>query len=490
MSLFFGLNIALKGMMASQTALSVVSNNIANASTDGYTRQRTDLVESDAISGLVSGAQLGSGVDVADVTRIRNEFTDYQIRTQTSELDYDTTLHDTLSNVETVFNETSSDTGLSDALDTFWGDWQDVSTTPDSSSVRTTLMEDAVSLTDTLRQLSSQLTTIQDDIQTQISQSVETVNSYSAQIAKLNDQIVYSEANGETPNSLLDARDLLLDKLSALGNITVTKCQDGNGNYTGAIEVELGTNTIVDENGSYDLSSSDITSTTVTGGSLGALAHLSGNGDTADTVQYYIDKLNTLAAGIAKIVNDLHTTGTDLEGNSGENFFVFKDSNGNAIDLDSVDWTDPTASGITAANIYVSSDIQDDVSKIAASAGTTNVEGNGDIALAIADLKDTKLSYDSTNGVLSSSSSGDVTIGDFYSGLVTALGSKVSATESDVTNQQTVVDNLISKRESTSGVSVDEETTNMILYQHAYDASAKVISVIDEMLDTVINMKS
>jgi flagellar hook-associated protein 1 FlgK len=461
MSLFFGMNIALKGMMAQQAALNVTSNNIANASTDGYSRQQVDLAASTPISGIVTGEQLGSGVDVSDVARVRNEFLDYQLRAQTSDLNSDTTIHDTLGNVETVINETSSDTGLSSEMDSFWNAWQDVSVTPASSAVRTTLMEAAVTLTDSIRQLSSQLTGIQDDInKTQIPQSVENVNSISARIATLNGQIVTSEANGETPNDLLDKRDLLLDQLSATGNITVTK-----RGTTGAVDVKLGTNTIVDESGAHDLSSSDITASTVTGGTLGALVQLGGSGDSANTVQHYINKLNILAAGIATSVNKLHGDGTDLDGNPGADFFVSNDSN-----------------SLSAANIYVNSDIQDDVSKIAVSKGTTNLTGNGDIALQIADLKDTKL----TSG-LESSTSGTITIGAFYQDMVTELGSKVNEAKSNITNQQTLVNNLSSKKESVSGVSLDEETTNMVLYQHAYSACAKIISVMDEMLDTIIN---
>lgn len=132
-----------------------------------------------------------------------------------------------------------------------------------------------------------------------------------------------------------------------------------------------------------------------------------------------------------------------------------------------------------AANIYVNSDIKDNVSTIAASSqDTTNEEENGDIALQIADLKNTNVS-----------DTGNITINDYYSDMVTDLGSQINEAKNEVTNQQTLVNQLNSKKESVSGVSLDEETANQVLYQHAYDASAKIISVIDQMLDTIINMK-
>ena len=476
MSNFSAINTALKGMMAAQTALDVTSNNIANTNTEGYTRQRVTLVESNSISGLVQGAQLGSGVDVADVTRIRDTFIDYQIRNETSTLEYESTISDTLSNVESLFME-PSDTGLNKQLDTFWNAWQDVAATPESTSVRTVLKENAVSLTDRIRQTSDQLSAIQDDIQSQIDLDIEDVNSISKRIAKLNTQIEQSVSRGETPNNFMDARDLLVDKLSALGNITVTNLKDGTGEYTGVVKVKLGDLTIVDENGANEIDSAAVSSSTITDGSLGALMKLGGSGDTANTVQYYIDKLNTLAVGIAKSVNDIHTTGKDLDGTSGEDFFVFKDEDGNVI---------TTESDFAAGNIYVNPDIEDDVSKIAASQDA-DLEGNGDIALQIGNLKDTKLTYDSTNKVLNNSGTGTITIGDFYQDMVTELGSQVSEAKSNISNQQTLVDNLTTKKESNSGVSVDEETANTVLYQHAFSACAKIISVIDEMLDTIIN---
>jgi flagellar hook-associated protein 1 FlgK len=414
---------------------------------------------SDPISGIVFGEQLGSGVNVSDVSRVRDEFLDYQLRTQTSKLDYQNTIHDTLDNVETVFNETSSDIGLSSDLGNFWDEWQDVSVTPSISAVRTTLMESGVTLTDNIRQVYSQLSSIQDDISTQINQSVETVNSIASKIDTLNGQIANSVMNGETPNELLDSRDLLLDQLSGLGNITVTK-----RGSTGEVDVKIGDNTIVDQDGVH----SDIDTSSVTGGSLGALVTLGGtSGDSASTIQYYMDKLNTLAAGIAESVNELHSNGTNLDGESG-------DENSGAMFFVSNDGEE-----ISAANITVNSVIQKDVSKIAASQGTDNLTGNGDIALAIANLK--------TTSNLADSDTNTKTIDAFYQDMVTQLGSKVSEAESNASNQKTLVDNLSSKRESLSGVSVDEETANLVVYQHAFSACARLISVVDEMLDTIIN---
>ncbi len=458
MSLFFGNNIALKGMMAQQTALNVAFNNVANASTEGYSRQKVDLQSSSPISGIIYGEQLGSGVDVANIARIRDEFLDYQLRTQTSELNSQLTVRDTLSNVEIVFNETASDIGLNTDLDNFWNAWQDVSVTPASPAVRTVLMESAVTLTEHMTQIYSQLNGIQEDINTQIDQSKTTVDAIAARIHTLNGQIAKTVMNGETPNALLDSRDRLLDQLAEIGNITVSK-----QGTSGAINVKLGDNTIVDQDGVH----AGQAPVGVTNGSLGALLKLgSASSDNPGTVQYYMEKLDKLAASLAQSVNDLHSLGFNLEGKSG-------------VDNPGAEFfTSADGEKISAANITVNPVIQSDVNNIAASASTTNLTGNGQAALAIANLK-TKAQM--------SDDFGKKTIGAFYQEMVTQLGSKVNESESNVINQQTLVNNLNLKKDSISGVSLDEETANMVVYQHAFGACARIINIVDEMLDTVIN---
>ncbi|NLV23051.1 MAG: flagellar hook-associated protein FlgK [Syntrophomonadaceae bacterium] len=487
MSLFFGINIALKGMMAQQTALNVTSHNIANANTEGYSRQRVNLETSVPISGLASAGQLGSGVDIAEIVRIKDEFLNYQVRKETSRLENHIAVSHTLQQVEAVFNE-PLDTGFNEQLSQFWNSWQELAKAPESSPVRTVVKEAAGSLTDTLRQMSAQLHEIKDDINSQIQLAIKEVNSLSTRVARLNDQIVNVNITGQNANDFMDARDLALNELAALGNISLTDCLDANGKPTGAIEVKLGNITIVDAAGAHEISSSDINPDAVTDGELAGLLQAGGNSGQSNTVQFYIDKLNTLAVGIAKSINDIHTTGKDLDGNSGQDFFVFKDNEGELIDLTAVDWNDPWSSGLSAANIYLNANIENDVAKIAASKqGGIFLEGNGDIALAIAELKHTLMKYDPASQMLTNSNAGNLSLGAFYQDMIAELGSAARETGKTVKNQQTLVDQNIKRRESIQGVSLDEETVNMVLYQHAFDASAKVISVMDEMMDTIIN---
>ncbi|MBZ4686916.1 MAG: flgK [Clostridiales bacterium] len=489
--LFFGINIALKGMMAQQSALNVTSHNIANANTPGYTRQRANLESSIPMSGLKPGTgQMGSGVEVGEIRRIRDAFVDYQIRNETSKLGKWESISETLEQIETVFME-PSETGFNDLLGQFWSDWQELSKFAESSPIRTTLKETAVSLTDMLRHMRDQLTDIQNDTLHHIEIELTDINSITSQIARLNNQIVNISLSNDNPNDLLDKRDNLLEELAKIGNVTITDIPGLNGEPSGAVEVKLGDITVVDQSGAKE-----VTSVTLEDGELAGLQKVAedGEGLDTDTVQYYINKLDSLAVGLAKAVNDIHSQGKTLDGSTGSDFFVFKDQDGNVIDLSSVDWNDPFASGLSAGNIYVNPEIESDPSKIAAAKGDVGVgqdalfmKGNGETALEIAKLKDQLMDYDPQRGTLTVSDSGGTTLSDFYKDLVAELGVATEESGRMVTNQETLVEQLQKRRESLSGVSLDEEMANMVRFQHAYQANARVISVMDELLSTIVN---
>lgn len=469
MSLFFGINIAVKGMMVQQTALNVASHNIANANTEGYSRQRVNLQASESISGMVNSGQLGSGVDIAEISRVREEFLDYQVRKETANLENHTAIDDTLQLVETIFME-PSETGFNQQLDNFWNAWQELSKTPESSPVRTVLKEAAVSLTDSFRQMSHQLSDIQNDIQGQIQSSIKEVNSIAEDIARLNDKILYVNVSEQNANDLLDKRDLALDRLAALGQISVSHSVDANGKTTGTIEVKLGEFNIVDADGAHPIDITDLNPTVLKEGRLAGLMQAGLDSGKSNSVQFYLDKLNTLALGMAQSINDIHKTAMDLDGILGEDFFVFEGQEA------------------SAANIQVNPNIEHNVSKIAAAqADETLLADNGDKARQIADLKDVFMEYDSNSKQLINSGSGNITIGMFYKNMITELGSATSDAGRKVENQQALVEQTMARRESVKGVAEDEEIANVVLFQHAFNASAKIISVIDEMLNTIIN---
>ena len=480
--LFFGINIALKGMMAQQTALTVASHNIANANTGGYSRQRVDMETSIPVPGLMPGAgQLGSGVDVAQVKRMRDTFLDYQVRQELSTLGKWEAIRDNLEQVELIFME-PTETGFNELMGEFWNGWQEVAKYAESSPIRTTLKETSVALTDVFHHMRQQLTDIKNDIQSQTAITVTGINTLAERIASLNEQIVKINITGENPNDLLDKRDLAFDELAQIANITTEYICDEDGNPTGAVKITIGDTVIVDDEGAKEIIDNDGKyviegeEISITDGMIAGFNKAGGEEDITGSVQHYINKLDALAVSLAEAVNGIHTTGKTLNGDAGGDFFVFLNDDGIEIDLSAIDWDDPFSSGLSAANIYVNPDIVDDVSNIAAAADEDGSfsEGNGEIALEIAQLQDANL----INGT---------TLGNFYKDMIAELGVATNQSQRMVTNQNSLLTQVKNRRESLMGVNLDEEMAHMVNFQHAFNANARVISVMDELLNTVVN---
>lgn len=451
-STFLGLETARRGLATARNGMDVTGHNVANASTTGYTRQRADQVASDpytvpSLGKPVTAGQLGTGVTVEQIERIRDNFLDGQIRTETSKLGNWQAQNDALSEIETIFTE-PSDNGLSTLMSNFFSSWQELSKNAESSPLRTTVVQNAVSLANGFKHTYTQLETVKDNLNQLMTIDINDINSKAQQIADLNTQIVNIKAAGDQPNDLMDKRDLLLDDLSKLTNYTVT--DHGNG----SISIDIGSFNLVDgltqSVGSF--SSTDLTN--VTDGAL------NGINQALTKLQSYEADLNTLAANLIKTVNDAHTGGIDLNGNAGEIFFG---SNASTASTD-------------ASDIAVNPDIQNDVNLVAAADSSDPSPGNGTNALAIADLQSTLISGLS-----------NVTFSDYYKNLIARLG--VDSQESDrmVSNQQALVDQLTNRKDSISGVSLDEEMTNLMQYQYAYQGAARVVTILDSMLDTLIN---
>jgi flagellar hook-associated protein 1 len=442
LSTFMGLETNLRGLLAQQQALDVTSHNIANASTPGYSRQVAVLVASPAyampgVSTAPAGAgQLGTGVDVASYQRMRDSFLDVQYRAQSMLQGQAQTTEDGLQQVQLAFNE-PTDSGLSSLLSNYWGAWQNLSNNPEDMGTRQALAQSAASLADGFTSLSSQLSTLQSQTGQNVSDTLTEVNSYGAQVAQLNVAISKEEVNGDTPNDLLDQRDELLDKLSAIGNVSTTPGANGS------IEVSFGGASLVTDGSSSTLGESDLTG--LTSGNLEGLITLR---DT--TIPGYQSQLNTIASTLISKTNAQSTAGFDLNGNTGGAFFT----------------------GTGASDIAVNPAIISNPSLIAASA--TGAVGDAGNALAIADMQ-------STNVI------GSSTIDSAYTQLVTQVGSDVQQATNQVDTTTSLVNALQNQRQSVSGVSLDEEMTNLITFQRGYQASARALSAIDDMLDQLIN---
>jgi flagellar hook-associated protein 1 FlgK len=421
-----GLQTALSGLIAEQTALDTTGNNIANANTEGYSRE-TALLEPNppldipAISTLTGqGAQLGTGVAVSNITRIRNVYLDGQYRAQSSALGSASTQAEELTQAQAAFNEPSS-SSIAGQLSAFWTAWNNLAQHPSNEAAKEGVVAAGEQLVRTFHELSAQLSTISTQAGEQyaaLTGEGGEVEDYAKQIAQLNGQIKLSEEAGQQPNEMLDRRDLLLDKLSALANITVTEEPDHTDTVSfGDAATPLVEDTTV--NWPQGL-------TEAAGGRLGALLGLTGPKGALTGLQSGLDGVaETLIAS----VNEHLTT--------------------------------PFFSGADAATIAVA------VEAPQVKASTSGVSGANEAAIAIAGLR-----------------GGAAEQG--YAKLVERLGSDVQNAKDEQSNLQTTVTAINDQRQSVSGVSLDEEMTNLISFQRGYQASARTMTAMDEMLETLI----
>lgn len=432
-STFMGLQTALRGLLAQQRSLEVTSHNVANASTPGFSRQEAVMAAAPALTipaGAVQdggGAQLGTGVDVLAYRRIRDTFLDLQYRAQAMRLGAESARSRSLDQVELALAE-PGDNGIAAQLQRFWSGWADLANAPDSAATRQALVEQARSLATQFAQLDAQLQTVADQAAAEYQQIVGAsgeVAQVADEIARLNEAIRNANASGAQPNDLLDRRDLLLDRLSGLAQVSVQDLGDGT------MQVRFG-----------DAASPLVDGTAVNWpqplsdpkGKLGALIELS---SPTGTIASYRADLNAAVRTLADSLNALHN------GGSGVDFFAY-------------------VAGSEAATLTVA------VTPAQVRTSTSGEPGDNDIALAIAGLR---------GGAAD----------DAYASLVSRIGNDVRESLRREANAQVLRDAVQDRRDSVSGVSLDEEMTNLIRFQRGYQAAARAMSTLDEALDVLIN---
>ncbi|HEY1365514.1 MAG TPA: flagellar hook-associated protein FlgK [Gaiellaceae bacterium] len=451
-STFLGIETTLRGLLAQQRSLDVTGHNISNANTVGYSRQEADLTTSTPLT-VAPGKLLGTGVDVVSYKRIRDSFLDVQLRAQTMLKGSADAKQDGLDQVEGVLSE-PSDTGLSSLLNKYWAAWQTVSSGTEDPATRTALVEAAKGLTDGLNNLSRQLSTIQDQTAQNAQLTVDDINATGKQIRDLNDAIYKANAMGETPNDLLDQRDLLLDKLGTLGSVATTDNGDGTIKVTfdgvTLVQDHITAQTLTESGGTLTNDAVPPESATIDPafGKLGALVQLRDVTLSNTNPQGYGYQLNQVASALITQTNALHRTGYGLDGSTGVDFF----------------------SGTDASNIGVS--VQPMQVAAASAPGKTGDVTN---AIALANLQTTAVA-----------SLGGSTIDRAYAQLVTRIGSDSQDATRSASNASVLVDSLTNRRESVSGVSIDEEMTNLVKFQRAYQASARAMNAMDDMLELLI----
>ena len=541
------LNIGTTALLASQSALNTTSNNIANASTPGYTRQQVEL--SSVASGLNSATgSSGNGVTVSDITRLYDSFTTLQLRTEKSNSSYWNTYSGVSSSIESIFNETSS-SGIAPAISNFFNDWQAVAQNPQGSVERTQLISDANYLGSRIGSAYNSL----NDQRTQLYKSsqdlVTQVNSITKQIADLNDKIVQSPGALD----LQDQRDSLVESLNQIA--AVNTVQDSSGRYN----IFLGGTALVSSSGSNNMSvaldtnnnmqfsmNTDGTATNINGQISGG--QLKANLDMRDTViPGYMNSLNAFAIDLSDKVNSMNSQGVGLDGSTGNNFFNSLAATNHTVNngtgtLSSVNITSPsssnydqyqvayTAGSPEASTDYVVTDLTTGATvpntlTIAAGGQSRTIEFNGmkmtidgpmtsnETFTAQADSQAaTKLavSFTDVNKIAAAQTATDLPGGNtnaqaiaglvnqnfvantdpvsFYSNIVSTTGADSQSATTYVSFETSMVNQLESQRQSTSGVNLDEEAVNMVQYQKSYEAAAKMISVASDLLETLMGI--
>lgn len=453
--LFDGLEMGKRALSTHQLSLNTVGHNISNVNTPGYTRQRVNTTTTHPQkhpSGLV-----GTGVKAVDIVQIRDLFLNRQFRENNKALGQWTSMEKTLTQIESIFTEPNRDS-LSDLLDHFWTSWSDLANNPESMAARTALVEHTNLLTSGFNRLYRQMSELSKSVDNDVVMTVQKVNDLAEEIASLNQQIARAELGGQKANDLRDKRDLIIDELSQY--VDVNSVERKNNTTT----VYIGSLAIVDGVTSFKIgtrktvSGESTASAIVWAGTTKEIKNLNGEllgmVETRDRIlPDYMAKLDEMAQALIAQVNGLHQTGFGLDGSTGLNFF------------------DPLKNG--AATIAINFSIANNVNKIAASQG--GEVGDNLNALAIADLRYSQVL-----------SRGTATLSEFYNSLIGELGIDSSKAQGLKENFELLLNQIENARQAVQGVSLDEEMAQMIKFQHAFDAAARVITTMDEALVTVI----
>ena len=559
MSLLSVLTVGTRGLMASQLAMDVSGQNISNADVEGYSRKRLNLSPDYRYDSTFG--QMGLGVEVINIERMRSSFIDNQIRVQNQEVGLYTEVNQSLNTIENIFTE-PSDTGLLNYIDQFFDSWQNLSNNPADISARTVVKANAEILSDVFHNVSGELTDLRQTRNVEIEDRISKVNETCKEIYNLNLEIGSVELGNQNANDSRDKRDKILKDLSKLIDINTTENDLGqitlttNGNIlvspvnyqlleiaTSSIQMADGTS--ITQAGLRFADSKKIY--TPQGGEIKGLLEV------RDViVPEFQNKLNALALALVRDVNQLHANGYNLHGYSGNNFF------------------NPDATG--ASDIKLSAEIMSDVKNIAAASGGETLPGvtnnlpagthnfgipalqlyrdpasatptsasnlmRGSVAVSTPSVllrENVDYSIDYINGTIqmlhngydaqnlrvdfqyrtggfsgpgdNSNSiaiaklrgsltmdpdvlgNGSATYTEYYSSVIGNLGLSKNEANSTLETRNFLVSQYESQQDSISGVSLDEEMADLIKYQHTYQAAARLISLANQMLDTLLSM--
>lgn len=507
-STFMGLETSKRGLFTQQSALYTTGHNISNANTAGYTRQRVNMETTLGYPGTglnspTTAGHIGTGVQAHSVQRMRDEFVDRQFRQETNKLGYWEATTKSISQMEDVMAE-PSEYGINQSFTDFWKSMEDVIDNPRDTAARQVMISKGEALADSFNYMDTQLTLIQSNIGNEISVNTKEVNSILKQIAGLNAQIRAVEPNGYMPNDLYDARDTLVDQLNSFIPVSIEMVPSGGNALAiaeGSMTISFNGITLVEADNYRKMQAEDSTGAPITGddttkafdkfgltemkkatgheadekvgpsdfssetvqyddleaykgkliAQIDAYGHTNSNGTISGLYPDMITELDRLVENFTIAFNTAHSTNSfDLSGNPGKPFF-----SGNSAATLKVEISDPKE--VAASNAVGELGNNENVLKLSKlfSEAQTNLEGG--------------------------------TFQTFYKSLTGDLGVKGQESIRMEYNSMTLQLQVDNSRASFHSVSLDEEMTNMITFQQAYNANARMITVIDETLDKIIN---
>lgn len=470
-STFFGIEVAKLALWAGQRGMDVTAHNVANADTPGYARQSVRQSAGAPINAPLFGGsaagQIGSGVIVRSIESSRDAFVDRQVWSSHSEMAYWTLRRQTMDRVEVLLNE-PGDHGLGGAMDRWWDALAVLVANPESMEARMQVLARANTMVETFQDLDRHLAALADDLRADVQHRVTAVNMLAERIAALNDRIVRAESGGQRANDLRDQRALLVEQLSSHVSVTTTETARG------VLRVSIGGTDLVGEHGVRQLGvgvdAGEVTvewvdsqrAVAFTGGAVRAALELLGDGP--GTIGQMRTDLFAMAQTLSDEVNALHQNGYTYKGETDKQFFAFNDA---SLAGWRVDITEPE--DIAAAGSRIVVDPGDPPTYLP-------VPGDGEVARAISQLKHKRMFADE-----------NFTLDDFYRSWVAGIGIAAQEAQRMEDNQALLVAQITNHREQLTGVSLDEELANLLQYERAYQAAARIMTAADEMLATLIH---
>ncbi len=551
--MFDGIHIGLSALQTQKKSIETTGHNIANANNEDYSRQRA--IQTAKEPNLLAGSNFmqGTGVKVADIQRIRDEFINQQVREESQESGYWNQIQQGMERIEYIFNE-PSDSGLQSAFDKFWNSLQDLNTYPNDTATRAAVKNQGMVLSKAFRTINEQMMDYKRSLNNDFGKKVSEINSIADRISRYNKQITTALASNKTPNDLLDKREALFNDLNELATVKGKTDKVGNLNITidgKKLVSKFDTNKLkVEESDDHpyadklilDINGNNIEVKPETGEIRGLM-------EVRDSeIPTYLDNLDNIAESFAKEFNEKHSNGFDLNGETGNKFFELNSNYSRASRAIQVHASIKAEGGINKiaagnysenpdiaeVNIVDTSNInKDQYYKVEVSKDDDKYyyqvfeKNGGDSSFGspittgdinIEDAADNPIDFSSRGFEFTINGSGETiinlntnqgngnnaaslsktinqdevlngtTVTNNYRALISTIGVNAQRADQMKESQGDLVRQLENIKQSVSGVSLDEEMANMIKYQQAYNAAAKLITKNDEMLDSLMAM--